>query len=233
MPIPKSMSVFFLFSLLSPAAFAGTITGKATFTGTPARQRAIDMSAEPTCAQQHTTPLTAESIVAGPNNALANVVVYVSTGAPDEAQVPTQTVTFDQKGCQYIPHVVVMHTGQELKILNSDQTSHNVHPMAKANREWNRSLPPGARPITERYDKEEFIPVKCNVHPWMRGYFVVLKTSHYDLSKADGSFTLPDLPPGKYTITAWHESYGTQTAEVTVSGSQKKEVNFAFKAKSD
>ncbi|PYX34039.1 MAG: hypothetical protein DMG81_20465, partial [Acidobacteria bacterium] len=160
-----------------------------------------------------------------------NVVVYISAGAPDESSAPAQAVTFTQKGCQYIPHVLAMHTGQELKVVNDDQTSHNIHPLAKVNREWNNSQPPGTPPLTEKFDKEEFIPVKCNVHPWMHGYFAVLKTSHYAISGDNGAFTLPNLPPGKYTITAWQEDYGTQTQDVTISGNETKNVDFSFKAK--
>jgi len=228
----KQMLVALLTLLVCPGLmFAGTVSGKVTYTGTPAKPKPIDMSKEPTCAKQHATPVTTETAVTGPNNGLGYVVVYVSAGAPDEGQVPAQAVTFEQKGCQYIPHVLAMHTGQELKIVNSDQTSHNIHPLAKVNREWNKSQPPGTAPISDKYDKEEFIPVKCNVHPWMHGYFAALKTSHVDVSKEDGGFKLPNLPPGKYTITAWHESYGTQTADVTITGNETKDVNFSFKAK--
>ena len=124
-----------------------------------------------------------------------------------------------------------MHVNQELKIVNSDQTSHNIHPLAKVNREWNKSQPPGTAPIVDKYDKPEFISVKCNVHPWMHGEFAVLSTNHYDVSKGAGDFKLPNLPPGKYTITAWHEDYGTQTADVTITGNETKDVNFTFKAK--
>jgi hypothetical protein len=218
-------------AMSSPPVLAGTISGKVAYTGMPAKQRAIDMSKEPGCASQHAAPVTNETVVTGPNNALNNVVIYVSSGAPADSQVPAQAVTFEQKGCQYIPHILPMHVNQELRIINSDQSPHNVHPLAKANREWNKSQMPGAAPIVERYDKAEFIPVKCSVHPWMRGYFAVLKTSHYDVSKGGGDFKLPNLPPGKYTITAWHEDYGTQNAEVTVSGNETKELNFTFKAK--
>lgn len=228
----KQMLVALLTLLVCPCLmFAGTVSGKVSYTGTPAKPKPIDMSKEPSCAKQHATPITTETVVAGANNALANVVVYISAGAPDEGQVPPQAVTFEQKGCQYIPHVLVMHTGQELKVVNSDQTSHNIHPLAKTNREWNKSQPPGTPPLSEKYDKEEFITVKCNVHPWMRGYFAVLKTSHYDVSKDDGGFKLPNLPPGKYTISAWHEDYGTQTSEVTITGNETKDVTFTFKAK--
>jgi len=228
----KQMLVALFMLLAVPSLmFAGTVSGKVTYTGTPARQKPIDMSKEPSCAKQHATPVTTETVVTGPNNALDNVVVYVSSGAPDDGQVPAQAATYEQKGCQYIPHVLPMHVNQELKILNDDQTSHNIHPLAKVNREWNKSQPPGTPPLSEKFDKPEFIPVKCNVHPWMHGYFAVLTTNHYDVSKDGGDFKLPNLPPGKYTITAWHESYGTQTADVTITGNETKDVKFTFTAK--
>jgi plastocyanin len=157
--------------------------------------------------------------------------VYVSAGAPDETTPPSQPVKFDQKGCQYIPHVLAFQVNQTLEIANDDQTSHNIHPLPKTNREWNKSQPAGTPPISEKYDKPEFIPVKCNIHPWMHGNFAVLKNSHYAVTQGEGSFTLRSLPPGKYTITAWHESYGDQTQEVTISGTETKTVNFVFKAK--
>lgn len=222
-----------LVTIVSPSLLfgAGTISGKVTYTGTPAKMKAIDMSKEPSCAKQHPSPVTNESVVTGPNNVLQNVVVYISAGAPDESATRSQAVTFTQRGCQYIPHVLAMHVGQELKVVNDDQTSHNIHPLAKVNREWNKSQPPGTPPLSEKFDKEEFIPVKCNVHPWMHGYFAVLKTSHYAVSSDNGTFTLPNLPAGKYTVSAWQEDYGTQTQDVTISGSETKTVDFSFKAK--
>jgi len=225
--------VVLLAMIVCPALLfgAGTVNGKITYTGTPAKQKTIDMSKEPSCAKQHTTPVTTETVVTGANNTLANVVVYISAGAPDESSAPAQPVTFTQKGCQYIPHVLAMRTGQELKVVNADQTSHNIHPLAKVNREWNKSQPAGTPPLSEKFDKEEFVPVKCNVHPWMHGTFAVLKNSHYSISGADGGFSLPNLPPGKYTVTAWHESYGDQSQEVTITGTETRTVEFIFKAK--
>jgi len=219
----------------SAIAFAGpsggSISGKVTYEGTPARQKPIDMSKEPGCAAQHPTPITTETVVVGPGNALVNVVVYISAGAPDESTPPAQAVTITQKGCQYLPHVVPMVVNQELKVVNADANSHNIHPLAKINNEWNKSQPPGTPPFSEKFGKPEFIPVKCNIHPWMHSSFAVLKNSHYSVSGEDGSFTLPNLPPGKYTISAWHESYGDQTQDVTISGSETKTINFIFKAK--
>jgi hypothetical protein len=208
----------------------GTVSGKITYEGTPAKQKPIDMSKEPSCAKQYATPPTTETVVTGPNNALENVVVYISAGAPDDA-APSKAAVFTQKGCRYLPHVLAFQVNQELNVMNDDQTSHNIHPLAKINREWNKSQPPGSPPIVDKYDKAEMIPVKCNIHPWMHGTFAVLKNSHFAISGEDGSFTLPNLPPGKYTVTAFHESYGDQSQEVTISGSETKTVSFTFKAK--
>jgi hypothetical protein len=122
-----------------------------------------------------------------------------------------------------------MQVAQELQIYNDDQTSHNIHPLSKANPEWNKSQPTGSPPIDTKYEKPEFIPVKCNIHPWMHGYFVVLNTSHYAITGEDGSFDLKGLAPGKYAVTAWQERYESQSQEVTINGSEPKTVNFTFK----
>lgn len=219
--------------LLATIAFAGpggTISGKVTFDGTPAQRAAIDMSHEPSCAKMYPTPPVAETVVTGSSNSLENVVVYISAGAPDEP-APSTPVVMSQKGCRYTPHVLAFQQNQELKVVNEDQTIHNIHPVAKQNREWNKSQPPGANPISEKYEKAEFIPVKCNVHPWMHGTFAVLKNSHYMVTGENGAFTLPNLPPGKYTISAWHESLGEQSQEITIKGNETQTVNFKFKAK--
>jgi plastocyanin len=208
----------------------GTITGKVTYEGTPAKQKPIDMSKEPSCAKMYTTPPLSQTVETGPGNTLEDVVVYVSAGAPDDA-APSSAAVFTQKGCRYIPHVLAFQVNQELKIQNEDQTSHNIHPLPKLNREWNKSQPPGSPAITEKYDKAEFIPVKCNIHPWMHGNFAVLKNSHYSISNESGAFTIANLPPGKYTITAWQESYGDMTQDVTITGSETKTITFTFKAK--
>lgn len=215
--------------LAAPPAGSGSIAGKVVYTGTPPKMKPIDMSKEPTCAKQHATPISTENVVTGPGNALEYVVVYISAG--DQGSTPgTQTVKFDQKGCQYLPHILPFEVNQPLEIVNDDQTSHNIHPLAKVNQEWNKSQPPGTPPIETKYDKPEFISVKCNVHPWMHGYFAVMNTSHYSVSKDDGSFSLQGLPAGKYTVSAWHEQYGTQTQDVTVGAGESKSITFTFKA---
>lgn len=209
-------------------AAPGTVEGTISYTGTPPKVKPIDMAKEPSCAKQHATPVMTESVGVRPGNTLEDVVVYVSAG--DQGGPASQPVVYDQKGCQYIPHVATMQVNQPLEIYNHDQTSHNIHPMSKANPEWNKSQPPGSPALKVTYAKAEFIPVKCNVHPWMHGYFAVLGTSHYSVSDDNGKFSLKGLPPGKYTLTAWQERFGTQKQEVTVTSGQTAKVNFTFKA---
>ena len=222
-------------ALMIPAAmWAGTISGKVTVDGPTPKQKVIDMSKEPACAKDYpaTTPPTTETATVGAGNTLADVVVYISAGANDEGTVPSQAVSLDQKGCRYIKHVTALHVNQDMQVKNDDPTSHNIHPLAKTNREWNKSQPPGTAPLDAKFDQPEFIPVKCNIHPWMHGYIVVLKTNHFGVTDTDGGFSLKDLPPGKYTVTAWQETFGTQTQDVTIGGANEtKTINFTFKGK--
>lgn len=218
---------------LHAAPSGAKITGKVTFLGSLPRPKAFDLSKEPVCAKLHASqPLFPETILTGPGNSLRNVVVYISAGAPPSGPVPAEAVTFDQIDCHYATHVLAFRVGQEVKISNSDPLSHNIHPLAKVNREWNKIQPPGTPPFSYSYDNEEFIPVKCNIHPWMQGYFVVLKTPFFAVTGDDGRFELPELPPGRYTVTAWHESLGTQSQQIVVGSlGEPPVVNFVFSAR--
>jgi hypothetical protein len=211
---------------------SGAISGKVTLSGVPPKSKPLDLSKEPDCVKMHASnPLFAETVVTGSGNSLRNVVVYISSGATDYSPAPPAPAIFDQQGCHYATHVLAFRVGQEVKISNSDPISHNIHPLAKVNREWNKIQPPGTPPFSYAYDHEEFIPIKCNIHPWMQGYFVVLKTSHFAVTGDDGRFYLPDLPPGHYTVTAWHESFGTINKDITVTGAESLSLDFNFTAK--
>ncbi len=210
------------------------ITGTIKFEGTPPRPRSIDMSNEPACAQQHAEhPATSEKVLVGPNGGLANVVVYISEGLSESAlkQVSSKPVELNQRGCQYFPRVVAINPQQDLKVVNSDPAPHNVHILPAKSPELDQSQPKGAVPFDVKFDHEEIaIQVRCNIHPWMRGYIAVVK-GPYAVSDRNGSFTLDGFTPGSYTLTAWQETYGTQTQKVTVPSGKPTTVNFVFNAK--
>ena len=226
-----ALFLFFLPIVLA-ASPGGAISGKVTLSGNPPKSKPLDLSKEPDCVKMHASnPLFPEHVVTGPGNSLRNVVVYISAGATDNSPAPSTPVLYDQQGCHYTTHVLAFRVGQEVRISNSDPFAHNIHPLAKVNREWNKMQPPGTPPFSYAYDQEEFIHIKCNIHPWMDGYFVVMKTSHFAVTDEDGRFVLPDLPPGHYVVTAWHEAYGTQSKEITVSGGESLSLDFTFTAK--
>src|SRR5262249_25304741 len=200
-------------------ATAAAIAGKATLAGKPPAPRNIDMSAEPDCKKLHPgAPAKTEEVVATANGALEYVFVYVKGGLEGKTFEPASgPAMLDQKGCLYHPHVVGVRTGQTLSITSSDQTTHNIHPMPKVNREWNQSQAPGAPALDKQFARPEImIPVKCNVHPWMKSYIGVVDNPYFAVTGDQGTFDIKNLPPGEYTLEAWHEKYGTLEQKVTL-----------------
>ncbi|MGA8503447.1 MAG: carboxypeptidase regulatory-like domain-containing protein [Candidatus Sulfotelmatobacter sp.] len=218
------------------AAGEGKITGTVKLSGTAPHMRGIDMSKDPYCVKANPTPAHYQNVEVGSGEGLENVVLYISDWS-GTAEVTTAIPVFDQKNCMYVPHVLAMDVGETFKVVTSDQTAHNIHPLPNPmiNVGWNQSQPPGAPPVEKSWKNAEFIPVQCNIHPWMHGYFAVVK-GPYATTDANGSFTINNVPPGTYTVTAWHEPdpvlpQNTQGQKVTVAAGGSATADFTFKTK--
>lgn len=210
-------------------ATAGKVSGKIAFTGKKPVRKRITVD-DDDCNKTRTGPLFAEDVVVSDKGSLANVLIYVKSGLEGKTFEPaTAAVRFDQKGCSFQPHVVALRAKQPMEINNSDQVTHNIHPMPKENREWNQGQPGGSAPIQREFTKPEVgIPVKCNVHAWMRSYIHVIDHPYFAVSSEEGAFEIANLPPGEYTIEAWHEKLGQKTAKVTVAASGAATADFSF-----
>ena len=212
-------------------ATAGAVQGVVTLEGTAPEMTNIQMAADPNCARMHSGEVSNEFVIAGEGGTLANAFVYVKSGITGNFSPPSEPVVLDQKGCMYVPHVIGLQVGQTLEVVNSDETLHNIHATPSNNKEFNIGQPIQGLRTEKVFDNVEImVPFKCDVHKWMNSYAGVLDHPYFAITDADGSFSIPDLPPGEYVIEAWHERLGTQEASITVGEQETIEHSFSFTA---
>ena len=221
----------------------GTITGTVSYTGAAPEAKKIDTSADAACTSKSPNLTTEEWAVK--DGKVANTYVYIKDGTlADGSKIndytfaaPSAAATLDQNGCHYKPHVLGVVVNQAINITNSDPTTHNIHFTPKNNPDWNQSQPNGAAPLQHKLARAEvLVPVKCNQHPWMKSYVAVTKHPFFAVSAEDGTFTIKGVPPGKYTVVAWHEGGATGTEkpmEVTVAASGTAKADFSFGASAE
>lgn len=214
-----------------PADMSNTVevSGTILFEGTPPPPEAIDVSADEYCGVRHEGGVIYSQDVIAKEGKLANVFIYVSKGLEGYSfPTPTTPAVLDQRGCAYEPHVLGIMVGQPLEVRNSDSTLHNVHAMTKNNKAFNLAQDVGKRDTKTFEEEEVMIPVVCDVHGWMKSWVAVLPHPAFAVSGEDGMWSFK-VPPGEYTVTAWHERYGKQEATLTVKGGEPASLSFTFK----
>jgi plastocyanin len=232
MNIVKAISFVVVGAFLTSYAYAGDIVGKVSFEGKAPKRTRLQMGADAACMKQHKDPAYSEDVIVNKNGTLKDVLIYLKDGLSGKKyDPPKDTVVFAQKGCMYSPHIIGIQVGQEFEVINDDPTLHNVHSLSKLNPQFNIGQPKQGMKYTTKFVKPEIFKVKCEVHSWMHAYIGVFDHPFFGVTGDDGSFNLKNLPAGTYTIEAWHEKYGTQTAQVTVGATGKKTVDFKFAGK--
>ncbi|HUY25996.1 MAG TPA: carboxypeptidase regulatory-like domain-containing protein [Candidatus Binataceae bacterium] len=209
------------------SAAGGTVSGIVKYDGTAPAPKKVDITKDKdVCGLK---PHFDESLIVGKDGGIANAVVIVK-GAKGELK--PQTVEFDQKGCDYEPHVLVFPAGSTIDIINSDGILHNIHTYSTINPSFNMAQPKFKKKISKKVEKPEVIKVTCDAHGWMKGWWISTDTPYYAVTDDSGNFTIKDVPPGDYTVQVWQEKLGTQDQKVDVKDGATANANFSLKPKS-
>ena len=216
----------------SPAA-----KGVVKYEGPRPRLRSIRMTekgGKPSeCRKLYKGPLLDENRVVSEKGELANVFVYVSEGLKEKSYPrPEKAALMNQDRCMFEPRVQGVQVGQDFLMKNSDPLIHNVRSYSMRNRPFNIAQPPKTPDRKKTFRrKENEIMIQCDFHPWMKAYIFVMDHPYFAVTSAKGEYSIKGLPAGKYTLTAWHEEFGEQDAEITVDATGAARAGFTFKAK--
>ena len=205
----------------------GTIAGTVRFIGKPPPRRPVEISKDrDVCGA---TPHYDESLVVSAGGGIANAVVSLDDIAKGAPLTPLKDVKFDQKNCDYTPHVLAFPAGSTVDIINSDGILHSIRTESRRNPALDMAQPPFKHDIvTAPLRYPELIDVTCDAHNWMHGWWFVADNPYYAVTGSDGSFTIKDVPPGTYTLKLWQERLGTQTRKVTVEPGKTTTVDFTM-----
>jgi len=217
-------------------AFASDITGTVTLKGTPPKEKDITPVMEDVnCSKLHTTVPTTHFYVVGPGGELADVVVSLQGISGKSTGASAPPFVLDQKGCEYVPSIFAVQTGQKIIVKNSDPVLHNVHTMPaedSGNQVKNEPQLPNGPDLTFSFAKpENFLKFKCDVHLWMFAWVSIFDHPYFAVTGKDGTFKIANVPPGKYKLQAAHRKAGMVTQEVEVKDGQPAKVDFTLEAK--
>lgn len=205
----------------------GSISGTVKFKGTAPAPKKLDVGKDKEVCDK--SPKMDMSLVVKDGN-LANAVVMI-TDIKKGKKNEVKSVTLDQNGCEYNPHVLAFPAGTTVEILNPDGVLHNVHSYSKVNSAFNLAQPKFKKKMTVKIEKPEAVEVKCDVHGWMQGWLVATANPYYAVTDGSGNFKLTDVPAGTYTVEVWHETLGKSTQKVTVKAKEEAKVGFELAGK--
>lgn len=210
---------------------AGALRGTVRFEGPPPARKPISMGAVAGCEGHTQSVLTEAAIVAG--GKVQNAIVWIRKGL-DSAVIPaapSEPAVLNQKGCLYVPHVMAVRAGQKLLVHNGDPAGHNVNarPKRAKNKSFNNTQPANSADIEVVFQEEEVaVPFGCDIHPWMKSWVAVLGHPYFATTGADGGWNIPGLAPGSYELEVWHETFGRQSVEVTLSATDGALADFTY-----
>jgi plastocyanin len=217
-------------------ARAGDLTGTVTLKGTPPKEKEITpVMEDANCSKMHTTVPTTHFYMVGAGGGLADVVVSLEGISGKSAGASAPPFVLDQKGCEYVPSIFAVQTGQKIVVKNSDPVLHNIHTMpaeGSGNPTKNEAQLPNGADLTFSFSKpENFLKFKCDVHSWMFAWVSIFDHPYFAVSGKDGTFKIANVPPGKYKVQAAHRKAGVVAQEIEVKEGEPAKVDLSLEAK--
>ena len=209
----------------------GTLSGTVTYDGTPPAPAKIEVTKDPEVCGKESKEKVNPVLLVGPGGGIANVVVTVKATKGKKLEVPTTNPVFDQKTCEFHPHVLVFPAGSTIDVQNSDGILHNIHTTSTVNPSQNQAQPKFKPHIQIKVEKPELISIKCDVHGWMSGYWVATETPYVAVTDASGNFKISDLPPGDYDVELWQEKLGKAMQKASIKPKEETKVAWKMAAK--
>jgi len=206
----------------------GTLSGTVKFQGTAPKPATIPVTKDnEVCGKDKTS----QELVVGSDGGIANAVVVVKATKGKANTPAAQNPVFDQKGCEYVPHILAFPAGTTVDVASDDPINHNIHVKSTANPEQNKPFPPflakAGKKIPWKVDKAEWpIHVVCDVHPWMSAYWLSMDQPYYAVTATDGSFKITDLVAGDYEVEIWQEKLGKKTEKVSIKPKEETKVDW-------
>jgi plastocyanin len=214
-----ALALALVLALVPSRTPAGELRGVVRLQGTPPVLAPLETTKERAICGD-SVPDEAVQVTGG---MLRNVVVTVK-GAP--APAPGKGV-LDQRGCRYLPHVQTLPLGSTLTVVNGDPTLHNVHGYRGQATAFNLAMPSKDSRLERQLKKPGLVVVRCDVHAWMSAYVWVADGPAAVTGEA-GAYAIPEIPPGTYEVTAWHEKLGERKGTATVPATGAATLDFTF-----
>lgn len=207
----------------------GAITGVVKFAGAPPKPARLEVSKDRDVCGTH--PLYDQSLEVARDGGIKNAVVAITDISRGEALKPAPDVKFDQRGCEYVPHVAAFPAGSTVEIINSDGILHSIHTESVINPVIDMAQPGFKKTIRVTIEQPEEIKVTCDAHNWMLGWWYVTANPYYAITGANGRYSITNVPPGTYTVQVWQEKLGTLTQKVTVKPAAGVTADFTLRPK--